>query len=112
MQHAFHYCTYALRPLDYFLFLPRRGVYLRDVNASLGTFKTTGSRERACTLPDQAARVVGQRLIDAIGEPVELKLADQRTAKTLPVHPWKTSCTKRLGLRCVGLQAGSIASRC
>jgi hypothetical protein len=77
MHQAFQLCTHALPPLDYCLFFPWRGVYVKDINASRRTFKTTGNRSSACALPDQDARAFGRCVSVALREPVELRLAHQ-----------------------------------
>jgi hypothetical protein len=63
----------TLPPLSYALFLPMRGAYLLAVDSAAGCFRVTADPRRACSLPEPSARDVGVKLIQATGEPVELR---------------------------------------
>ncbi len=62
-----------LKPMRYALFMPQRGVYVRALQDTEGTFEATGDSTQACTLPDPEARAAGRQVIQATGEPVELR---------------------------------------
>lgn len=72
-----------LKPMRYTLFMPHRGVYVKALRASQGTFQATGNAAEACALPDPEARAAGRRVIEAMGEPVELRPVDQSAGQAL-----------------------------
>ena len=64
-----------LPPMRYALYMPHRGVYVKALQATDGNFEATGDSAQACTLPDPEARAAGRQVIQATGEPVELRPA-------------------------------------
>ncbi len=74
MHQAFTPCSSFLKPLAYFLYLPKRGVYVEIANVASGKFRLTANPAAACALPDADARTVGLRVVRATGEAVDLRL--------------------------------------